>query len=402
MAETRCITFLCLASEHKGDGFMREAKRQGCRIIMVAAEKLKNDSWPWESIDEKHFLPDMTKTQDILNGVSYLARGQHFDRIIPMDEYDVENAATLREHLILPGVSHDVVRRFRDKLAMRAVTQAGGVRVPEFVGVVNYDELREFMNRVAPPWMLKPRLWAGSIGMKKIHEPEELWRTLDKLGDEQSYYLLEQFVPGDVFHVDSLVWKGKIAFSIAHQYGQPPFTVAHQGGVFMTRTMKREAKDTKALMAFNKKVLAVMGLEHGAAHAEYIKSHADGGLYFLEVAARVGGANITELIEAATGLNMWGEIARMEIADIKGEVYDLPELRNNYAGILICLARQEHPDLSSYSDPEIVWRMRKPQHAGLIVASSDYARVGALLDEYSHRFANDFLAVAQPYERPPL
>lgn len=402
MSNSRPITFLCLASEYKGMGFMKEAKKQGCRVIMVASEKVQHDDWPWDCIDEKFFLPDMTKMQDILNGVTYLLRAREVDRIIPIDEYDILTAAMLREHTDIPGPLHEDVRHFRDKLLMRLTTSRGGVRVPEFVHVLNYDRLREFMARIPAPWMLKPRLWAGSIGLKKIYDSEELWRTLDKLGDEQSYYVLEQFIPGDVFHVDSIVWKGKIAFSIAHQYGQPPFTVAHQGGVFITRTMRRNAKETKALQAFNKEVLGVMGLQRGVTHAEYIKSHADGSLYFLEVAARVGGANITELVETATGVNLWGEIARMEIADIRGEAYRLPDVRQDYSGILICLARQEHPDLSGYNDPEVVWRMHKSQHAGVIVTSPDAGRVETLLDQYSQRFAHDFLAVAEQYERPPL
>ena len=76
----------------------------------------------------------------------------------------------------------------------------------------------------------------------------------------------------------------------------------------------------------------------------------------------------------------------------------LPAVRGDYAGILVCLARQEHPDLSSYSDPEIVWRMPKKHHAGLIVVSPDPARVGALLAEYAQRFADDFLTRADPWE----
>ena len=64
------------------------------------------------------------------------------------------------------------------------------------------------------------------------------------------------------------------------------------------------------------------------------------------------------------------------------------------AGIIISLARQEQPDTSNYNDPEIVWRMKKKNHAGLIVASSDYRRVEELLNAYAKRFVNDFLAVA--------
>jgi biotin carboxylase len=139
-----------------------------------------------------------------------------------------------------------------------------------------------------------------------------------------------------------------------------------------------------------------MGLVRGATHSEYIKSQADGQLYFLENAARVGGANIAECVDYASGVNLWREWARIEIANLREEPYQLPQTHPGYAGIINCLAHQEWPDLSAYADPEIVWRMSKRYHAGLIVASPDAARVEALLNHYAERFAQDFLAVMPP------
>ncbi|HEX6606698.1 MAG TPA: ATPase, partial [Chloroflexia bacterium] len=117
----------------------------------------------------------------------------------------------------------------------------------------------------------------------------------------------------------------------------------------------------------------------------------DGRFYFLETAARVGGANIAELVEAATGINLWAEWAKIELAG--GErPYELPPTREDYAGLIISLARQDYPDTSAYQDPEVVWRMVRLHHAGLIVAAPDPARVQVLLDDYSRRFYQDFWA----------
>jgi hypothetical protein len=133
-------------------------------------------------------------------------------------------------------------------------------------------------------------------------------------------------------------------------------------------------------------------------HTEFIRGR-DGRFYFLETAGRVGGANVAEVIEAATGINLWAEWARVEIEGEAGS-YAPPEPRRRHAGILISLARQEHPDLSGYGDPEIVWRMTKRHHAGLIVASEDPVRVAALLDEYGRRFRDDFYATAPLPDKP--
>lgn len=394
------ITILCLASYFKGTTFLTAAKQSGCQVVLVTREKLQNEPWPWESIDEVFYMPHLSKQPDIIYAIAYFTRGWALDQIIPLDDYDVLTVAALREHFRLPNMGVTVSRHFRDKLAMRVKARQEKFRVPEFTAVFNYDQLREFMAKVPPPWLLKPRAEAGAMGIKRIDDSEALWRKLDELGDQQSYFLLEQFVAGTVYHVDAIVWGGKVVFATAHQYLQPPIDVAHDGGVFVTSTMPRQAKETKALLKLHNLLILALGMERGVGHTEFIKG-ADGEFYFLETAARVGGANIEQLVEASSGINLWGEWARLETAALRGEAYAVPADKGEYAGVMICLSRQEWPDLSGYQDPEIVYRVNKKQHAGLIVASPQQARVEQLVRDYSQRFAQDFLAVAPPLDTAP-
>jgi hypothetical protein len=103
-------------------------------------------------------------------------------------------------------------------------------------------------------------------------------------------------------------------------------------------------------------------------------------------------------VEAATGVNLWREWARIEIAGEHG-TYEPPPVRGGYAGIVLSLARQEEPDMSGYDAPEVVTRIRKHHHAGVIVASADERRVTELLESYTARFYTDFHAAAPPPER---
>lgn len=389
-------TILCIASYFKGEAFLEEAKRQGAQVLLLTQESLAGEAWPRASIDEVFLMPDLSKIPDVINGVSYLCRSHQIDQIIPLDEYDVETVATLREHLRISGMGQTQTRKFRDKLVMRQQTSAKGIIVPQFTSVINYDTLREYMERVAPPWVLKPRTEAGAMGIRKIHEQEEFWCALDELGDRQSFFLLEHYIPGDVFHVDSIITNGEIVFASVQQYGQPPMNVAHEGGIFTSRILPAKAKDAVALRALNAQVIEALGLDHGVTHAEYIKGHGDGQLYFLEIAARVGGAHIADLIAQATGVNLWAEWAKVEIAYINGQKYKIPPVQKNVGGLLVSLAKQEFPDLSAYDDPEVVWRLKKKQHAGLVIVSPDEKRVQSLLDTYILRFVDDFLAVAPP------
>lgn len=400
MQETS-ITLLCLASTFKGTSFLTAAKANGARVLLLTRQDLAEEHWPRESIDEVYLMPDLRKRPDIFYAVSFLMRSNRIDRIVPLDDFDVETAAALREHLRLPGLGETEARYFRDKLAMRTQAAVAGVPIPPFTPVFSYDRLREFMDREAPPWVLKPRSEAGAMGIKKVHSAGEVWSWLDRLGDEQSFFHLEKFVPGEIYHVDSLVYDSRVLFAQPHKYTRPPMTVAHEGGVFASRTLPRENEEARAILALNERLLAAFGLKWGATHAEFIRGE-DGRYYFLEVAARVGGANIEQLVEAASGLNLWSEWARMEIAHAQGRPYDVAPQRHDYAGILVCLARQEWPDTSGYADPEIVYRVDKKHHAGLVIASPSPERIEGLLNDYAWRFGQDFLAVLPPLDKAPL
>jgi biotin carboxylase len=362
-------------------------------------DKLRDGDWPREALEDLVSMPSGLNREQILNTVSWMARGRRFDRVVALDEFDQENAAQLREHMRIPGMGTTTAGCYRDKLAMRVIAQGLGFLVPEFCRLLNYDELRDYMERVPPPWLLKPRSEASSLGIRKIEEPEQLWRILDELGDEQSRYLLEQFVPGDIFHVDSIVSESEVKFQSVHRYGRPPMQVMHEGGVFTTRTVDRDSRDAKELTALNASLAPALGMVRGVTHAEYIRAYVDGRYYFLEIAARVGGAFIADLVEAATGVNLWREWARLEAADLRGQNYVLPDFFETYAGSVLCLARTAEPDTDGFDAPEIAVRLKKHHHAGLIVRSENPARVKQLLEEYSAEFARRFLASLPPLER---
>jgi len=396
------LTLLCLASYHKGFEFLRELRRLGCRVLLVTSKSLEHEEWPRESIDEMFYMPDVGKqwdAKDTLLGISHIARARQIDRIVPLDDFDLEKAAALREHLRTPGMGESQTRFFRDKLAMRGRAAEQGVPVPAFVHLLNDDRVRDFISRVPSPWILKPRLMAGTIGIRKLHNEDELWRAADSLGDQRSFYLIEQFIEGDIYHVDSIVWDGRIVRATASRYGLPPFTVSHGGGVFSSRLVERGGHADRALQPLNVSVLSAFGLTAGVSHTEYIHG-ANGKWYFLETSARVGGAHIAELIEIATGANLWAEWAKVEVAAAAGTAYTPPADRGEYGGLITSLARQEWPDTSGYTDPEIAWRLAKHHHVGFIVRSKDRSRVEQLLDSYVPRIASDFGAALPMSDSP--
>ena len=391
---------LCIASYEKGQAFLEELATLGVRTILLTAEKLREARWPFASIAELHTMSDTAQPDEILQRVHALARHAHIARVVALDEFDLEAAALVREDLRLPGMGQTTTRHFRDKLAMRFAAQRSGVAVPEFVSALNRDDLRRFVQEVPGPWLLKPRTSASAIGIRHIATSPDLWRSLDELGDNAAEFLLERFVEGDVFHVDSICWNRVLQAQAVHQYGAPPMSLMQQGGVFTTRTVPRGSEASRALKALDAELVPALGMVSGVTHSEYIHSRADGKLYFLETAARVGGAFIAELIEFSTGVNPWKEWAKIEYALLRRQEYTVREVKQDYAGSVLCLAKQERPDLAAYSAKEIVWELDKPHHAGLIVRSESPQRVRELTEGFAVRFAQDFCAVLPAPDKP--
>uniref|UniRef100_UPI00404B273E ATP-grasp domain-containing protein n=2 Tax=Flavobacterium sp. TaxID=239 RepID=UPI00404B273E len=390
-------TFLCVSNYFKGNDFLIRMKKQGNKVFLVTSEKLRDKPWAHHFIDEIFYMPGQDVDWDLeqlLLGVAALMRHQKIDAIIALDDFDVEKATFLRENLRIDGMGQTTGRYFRDKLAMRIKAQREGVPVPAFSSLFNDEEINHYADTVSPPWVLKPRSEASASGIMKVHSKEELWEKVHELGDDRIRYLVEQFKPGAVYHCDGLNWGGKVLFGLTSQYLATPMEISQGGGIFRSATIKRNSADDKAIKAVNVQVMKAFGMQHGATHTEFIKCNEDGKIYFLETSSRVGGAHLAEMVEAASGINLWGEWAVIEDCLVRGEIYKLPKPLLNFAGIVLTLSKFEHPDLSGFNDSEVCFTVPLAYHAGLIVKSESHDRVRELLDSYADRLVRDFATVA--------
>lgn len=395
---------VCIASEHKGNEFLEEAQNAGWHVSLVTRKKLLDEPWAWTALNDVKTVEDDASQEDYVRAITNIAGSRTIDRIVGLDEFDVMTAARAREHLQLGGMTSSHALRFRDKLSMRNIAAKAGIACPEFTGVFNKQSIEDFLERVPGPWIVKPRYEVSAFGIRKCETTEQVWEVLNDLDnrnnwrDHPSQFVLERFIAGNVFHVDSVVDNGKVQAAGVSQYGTPPFSVTHYGGVFTTSIVPYKSKERKELEALNKTLLEAFKYERGVSHAEFLQSSDDGKFYLLEVACRVGGAYIANVLEHACNFNLWREWAKLETAT-KESPYKLPKLRKDFAGVALALANQDQPDTSHYTDEEIVYRVTKPKHVGMIFYSKKQTRLEELLNVYSERISVDFLAVAPAKER---
>src|SRR6266496_6028951 len=235
-SETRPLNIVCLATYFKGADFIRECKQRGCRVVLITKEKMLSEDWPRDSLDDLVAVPNDADPALFIDLVAFLSQKVKPDRVIALEEFDVITAALIREHLCLPGLSSSRAKVFRDKLSMAVYSRKAGIDVPEFVSLISPDDVSRFMEQVPGPWVIKPRSDVSAIGILKVESASEVWAAIDELNKRESlreracYYLLARFIPGEVFHVDSIVNNGRVLFAGVNQYGRPPLQVAHQGG----------------------------------------------------------------------------------------------------------------------------------------------------------------------------
>lgn len=378
---TKGRTILCVTRVKAGRAFMEEAARLGCRVLVLTEDAALKDAFPdcVSRIVTVHSLQDWNAVAHV---VRRLFHEEAIDRVVPMLEAQVELAARIRTLLGIPGQSIEQARLFRDKLAMRLTALAAGIPVPYFAPALDRERVTALLESVAPPYMLKLRDGLGSQNVQRIAARAQLIPAIIAKGPRIDDYLVEQYIAGDVYHVDAVVEGGKIQFALASRYGKPLYDVL-QGGNFVTYTVARGSRLEGQLQKLNAKVIQAFGLQRGVTHIEFIRSAETGELYFLEAANRIASARIPMVVNEASGVCLYHELAKLEAHD----TYQAPKPKDGHAGFITTVAKRGPVNLASFKDKEIVWRSSDPYQPGLIVRSDDPKRVEKLLADYDKRFA---------------
>ncbi len=196
------------------------------------------------------------------------------------------------------------------------------------------------MQRVPAPWVLKPRSEASAIGIKKMHAP-------DDVGARSNSSATARALPHRALrprrHLPRRLhrYEGKVVFTSVSGYGKPPMQVMHEGGVFTTRILDRDSH-RDPISPKSTPTSCPPSAWLAASPTPSTSGPGRRRFYFLEAAARVGGAFIADLVQSATGLNLWREWARLEVANLRGELPCRPNLTRSTRSVL-CLRRPPSP-----------------------------------------------------------
>jgi len=241
--------------------------------------------------------------------------------VASLNEALLEQAAELRELLGLPGMAPATVRRFRDKLLMKELLDQAGVCVPRFTRCDAPEQVEALLERHGK-LVIKPVAGVGSVRVSFIDSASQLasWYA-QTAHDEWERYEAEEFIDGELYHVNAVVRGGQVLVSGAALYLPGMANIDFRSGTPLTTVMVEDPALKARLDAYSARVLAVLGLEDGVSHLECFVDRAD-RIVLCEVGARPPGGGVIHMLEAQYGVQY--SYANLMLAAGRGDELVIP------------------------------------------------------------------------------
>ncbi|MFE2926832.1 hypothetical protein [Streptomyces goshikiensis] len=237
------------------------------------------------------------------------ARGRPAVRLASITERYLLTAAELRAESGLPGMTVEQTLLFRDKVRMKAYLSAHGLRVPEFAPY-GWKAARRLLDRYDAV-VAKPRLGAGSADVHVLCGEQDLQRFEAEHAGRLDEFEVEEFVSGQLYHVDSVIERGRVVAATAGRSIDATTTFA-SGAVFRDVGVGPGAT-LDSLLRFNTLVASAYPEFSGVFHHEMFTT--DEGVCFCEIGARAGGGGIIAGFQSRTGHNLDRVVLESQLAD---------------------------------------------------------------------------------------
>ncbi|MGF1468925.1 MAG: acetyl-CoA carboxylase biotin carboxylase subunit family protein [Sandaracinaceae bacterium] len=262
---------------------------------------------------------------------------------LPLFEETVEWAGALNSRFRDDPRVFNRAMLLRDKAMMKRKAQMSGIRVGVFEELDDKAAAKRFFTRIRDalagddtedPVHLKPTKAAGSVGHHAVKRVEQI----DELPDDMFPCMAESHLAGQEFSVEAFIHNGQIQFMNINEY-------VHLGYCQFSPAGRALAEARPRIEAAVRKLVRAFGIQYGIIHPEYFLD-ADDELNFGEVAHRVPGGSIFELIQRAYGFDPYAAMVLCSDPETTpDELAYLPdpvEGRRGYAGNVLVYPQKAH------------------------------------------------------------
>jgi biotin carboxylase len=283
---------------------------------------------------------------DIHSRAARLHEEHGLSGIAVLTEESIELAADLREKLNLPGTHPEAAKRFRNKMLMKEVLGAAGVRVPENAECIERAQVERLLNK-HQRLVIKPVDGFGSKEVVFIDSVAELnaWYENGKAKGFQA----EEYIEGTLYHVNAVVRNGEAILTASAPYLPGMGNIDFSSGAPFVSVMLTSGELKDRLEVFSNDVIRILGMHDGVTHLEvFLKP--DGEIVFCEVGARPGGGGIVLMIEAQYGVNFAraslllqagrGDLVTLEQRG-QSNVVGLMGFRHTHSSFIVRIAKPE-------------------------------------------------------------
>ncbi|WP_067238674.1 ATP-grasp domain-containing protein [Streptomyces longwoodensis] len=228
--------------------------------------------------------------------------------VVPGLEYAVPATAALAEKLGLPGATEAAAQALRDKVRLREVSGAGGVRNPRWREVHGPADILEFAD--GGPVVVKPANRQASVGVQLLDSVDEAtaaeaWERTSSAAEYEQVpdreltwrFLAEERLRGPEFSVEALVREGEVVFENVTAKTVVPGPYPVEQGHLLPAPLDPATQE--AFGTAIRKLVAATGFGTGILHAEWILT--DEGPTLVECAGRCPGDYLVDLIDLAYG-----------------------------------------------------------------------------------------------------
>ncbi|MCM3216672.1 ATP-grasp domain-containing protein [Niallia taxi] len=283
--------------------------------------------------DEMHVVSDITSHKELENLFFELIKENKIDTIVATTENIIEVAGQLRTKFGITGMQRNQAEAVRNKWIMKEMVRQHGINSPVTKIAAASRDFKTFANEIGYPLIIKPIAGWATIKTYKIENNQQLELFLEEWNENPQPMLVEQFINGKEFHIDSIVSDGKTTFSSVSEYLYNCLDVVENGKPLGSVAYPKSAEEDiiEKLKVMNDRVIRALGITNSVCHAEMFVLP-NGEIYFGEIAARIGGiAVIPPIVLNTHGVDLFAAAIGVELGSYK---VDLSHQTDNFTGMI--------------------------------------------------------------------
>jgi len=292
---TKTVLFLG-AGRHQRAAIL-QAKEMGLRIAAI-------DGNPNALALGDADIGEVVNFVDIPQAVAFAEKLRPDGVLTITSDRAVVAVAAVAEALGLAGIGVDVAMGLTNKIEMRRRLEAGGLPQPRYGSARTIEEARDAVARVGFPNVVKPADSGGQRGVFRLESIDDLEAKFDETLalSHRGEVIVEEFVDGTEMNAMAIVRDGEVTQLTLSDRHRPPgegFAV----GWIHAYPAALDAAGTAEAEALVERTVHALGLRNGIAFPQLIAG-TDGSIKVIEIAARIPGGQMADLVKHAVGVDL--------------------------------------------------------------------------------------------------